>query len=45
MRLLIIEDERELGELLKSNLTRRGFAVDCYGSLADAAAAAGDGRL
>ena len=39
MRLLIIEDEGELGELLKSNLARRGFAVDWYGTRADAEAA------
>src|SRR5262245_32692277 len=39
MRLLIVEDERELGELLKSNLARRGFAVDLYGTRLDAEAA------
>jgi DNA-binding response OmpR family regulator len=39
MRLLIIEDEGDLGELLKSNLARRGFAVDWYGTRADAEAA------
>lgn len=40
MRLLVIEDETELGELTAANLTRAGFTVDLVGTLEDAAAAA-----
>ncbi len=39
MRLLTIEDERELAELTASALGRAGFAVDIAGSLAEAEAA------
>ena len=38
MRLLIVEDEPTLGELLRRNLTARGFAVDLAQSRADATA-------
>lgn len=38
MRLLIVEDEPTLGELLRRNLTSRGFAVDLAQSKADASA-------
>ena len=38
MRLLIVEDEPTLGELLRRNLAARGFAVDLAQSRADAAA-------
>jgi len=38
MRLLIVEDEPTLGELLRRNLTARGFAVDLAQSRTDAAA-------
>jgi DNA-binding response OmpR family regulator len=38
MRLLIVEDEPTLGELLRRNLTARGFAVDLAQSRADASA-------
>ena len=37
MRLLIVEDEPTLGELLRRNLLARGFAVDLAQSRADAA--------
>jgi DNA-binding response OmpR family regulator len=36
MRLLAIEDEPELGQLLVANLGRAGFAVDLAGSMGDA---------
>jgi two-component system OmpR family response regulator len=36
MRLLAVEDEKELSELVKANLGRHGFAVDLAASLADA---------
>jgi DNA-binding response OmpR family regulator len=36
MRLLVVEDEPELGELLRRALERAGFAVDRAGSLAEA---------
>lgn len=36
MRLLIVEDEPILGDLLRRNLTARGFAVDLAASKADA---------
>lgn len=36
MRLLAVEDEAELSELVKANLGRHGFAVDLAGTLADA---------
>jgi DNA-binding response OmpR family regulator len=36
MRVLVIEDELEFAELLKINLSRRGYAVDCCDNLADA---------
>ncbi len=36
MRLLAVEDEQELSELVKANLGRHGFAVDLAGTLADA---------
>ena len=39
MRLLVVEDEPELGELLRIGLTRRGFAVDVVDTLGDAWAA------
>jgi DNA-binding response OmpR family regulator len=38
MRLLIVEDEPTLGELLRRSLTARGFAVDLAQSRTDAAA-------
>ena len=38
MRLLAVEDERELSELVKANLGRHGFAVDLAATLADAQA-------
>ncbi len=38
MRLLIVEDEPTLGELLRRNLSARGFAVDLAQSRADASA-------
>lgn len=38
MRLLIVEDEPTLGELLRRNLAARGFAVDLASSKADAIA-------
>ena len=38
MRLLLIEDEPDLGRLLQHNLGRNGFAVDLAPSLADARA-------
>ncbi len=38
MRLLAVEDERELSELVKANLGRHGFAVDLAPTLADAQA-------
>jgi DNA-binding response OmpR family regulator len=38
MRLLAVEDERELSELVKTNLGRHGFAVDLAATLADARA-------
>ena len=38
MRLLIVEDEPTLGELLRRNLSARGFAVDLAQSRADATA-------
>jgi len=38
MRLLAVEDERELSELVKANLGRHGFAVDLASTLADARA-------
>jgi DNA-binding response OmpR family regulator len=38
MRLLAIEDEPDLGQLLVVNLRRAGFAVDLAGSLGDARA-------
>jgi len=39
MRLLVIEDERELGELTAANLSRTGFTVDLCATLAEAEAA------
>lgn len=38
MRLLIVEDEPTLGDLLRRNLMARGFAVDLAQSRGDAAA-------
>ena len=38
MRLLIVEDEPSLGDLLRRNLSARGFAVDLAQSRADATA-------
>src|SRR5258708_35794969 len=38
MRLLAVEDEQELSELVKANLGRHGFAVDLAATLADAQA-------
>jgi two-component system OmpR family response regulator len=38
MRLLAVEDEQELSELVKTNLGRHGFAVDLAPTLADARA-------
>src|SRR5258708_39102623 len=38
MRLLAVEDETELSELVKANLGRHGFAVDLAATLADAQA-------
>src|SRR5258707_2470169 len=39
MRLLIIEDEVRIAEILRSALSRSGFAVDAVGLAADARAA------
>ena len=39
MRLLVIEDEPRISEILKSGLQRAGFAVDIVGRCADARAA------
>ncbi|NYZ11970.1 response regulator transcription factor [Azospirillum sp. RWY-5-1] len=39
MRLLIVEDEEELAELMKANLRRGGFAVDTVGDAEGARAA------
>jgi DNA-binding response OmpR family regulator len=39
MRLLIIEDEERIGELLRSALVRAGFSVDVLTTIADARAA------
>lgn len=39
MRLLIVEDEEDLAELMKANLRRAGFAVDVAGTADDAGAA------
>ena len=39
MRLLVIEDEPRISEILKSGLQRAGFAVDMVGRCADARAA------
>jgi DNA-binding response OmpR family regulator len=36
MRLIVIEDESELGGLLRAALTRTGFAVDLVGNIASA---------
>jgi DNA-binding response OmpR family regulator len=36
MRVLVIEDELRIGEILKTGLQRAGFAVDVLGSCADA---------
>jgi len=41
MRLLLVEDETELRELVGRNLTRAGFAVDALGGLDEARAALG----
>jgi len=41
MRLLLVEDERELAALLKNGLKTAGFAVDHVASIADAEAALG----
>ena len=38
MRLLAVEDEQELSQLVKANLGRHGFAVDLAATLADARA-------
>jgi two-component system OmpR family response regulator len=38
MRLLAVEDEADLSELVKANLARHGFAVDLASTLADAEA-------
>ena len=38
MRLLAVEDEKDLSELVKTNLARHGFAVDLAATLADAQA-------
>ncbi len=38
MRLLAVEDEADLSELVKANLARHGFAVDLAATLADAEA-------
>jgi DNA-binding response OmpR family regulator len=38
MRLLAVEDEKDLSELVKANLGRHGFAVDLAATLADAQA-------
>jgi DNA-binding response OmpR family regulator len=39
MRLLIVEDNRELGQLLTESLNASGFAADVRGSVADAVSA------
>ena len=39
MRLLLVEDNPQLAELVQEGLTRQGFAIDCCGSLKDALAA------
>ncbi len=38
MRILVVEDERELAEMIKVSLERAGYAVDLAHTLADAAA-------
>src|SRR5690348_9529132 len=39
MRLLIVEDQSELADLVRSNLAREGFAVDVAGTVDEARAA------
>jgi DNA-binding response OmpR family regulator len=39
MRLLIVEDEGRIAELVRNGLSRAGFAVDCAATASDAAAA------
>src|SRR5438874_3784693 len=44
MRLLLVEDERRITELVRSALNRAGFTVDPFGTAADAVAALGVNR-
>jgi DNA-binding response OmpR family regulator len=44
MRILLIEDEAELGELVAANLRRSGFAIDLAGTLEEAEAALATAR-
>ena len=39
MRLLVVEDEARITEVLRAALSRAGFAVDAVGTMADARAA------
>ncbi len=41
MRLLLVEDDPQLAELVQEGLTRQGFAIDRCGSLKEAMAARG----
>jgi DNA-binding response OmpR family regulator len=41
MRLLLVEDNPQLAELVQEGLTRQGFAIDRWGSLKEAMAARG----
>ncbi|MFA5119729.1 response regulator transcription factor [Zavarzinia sp.] len=45
MRILLVEDDADLGPMVAENLRRDGFAVDLAGSVADAAALAKAGRF
>ncbi len=38
MRLLVVEDEMRIAELIRTGLMRAGFTVDCAGTVADATA-------
>lgn len=44
MRLLLVEDEEQLRELVQRSLSRSGFAVDAVGEIADAQAALASSR-
>ncbi len=45
MRLLLVEDNPQLAELVQDGLTRQGFAIDRCGSLKEALAARDCGEL